>query len=78
MCEGVEFKDVGAMMANDDVDYQLPSHHRCACHSLNLVSTTDAQRAERSVAYNLQASVAGGLCQVSCTVEQDWPFSPGF
>ena len=45
--EEVEYQDVSAIL-NDDtgLEYQLPRHHRCACHLLNLVSTTDASAAE--------------------------------
>ena len=47
--DGVTFEDVDGLLESDDItEYQLPSHHRCACHSLNLVSTTDAQKAEDS------------------------------
>ncbi|KAI4897234.1 hypothetical protein NFI96_030188, partial [Prochilodus magdalenae] len=45
--EGVEFVDAGALLDEDDyLEYQLPKHHRCACHLLNLVSTVDASKAE--------------------------------
>lgn len=38
--EGVEFVDAGALLDEDDyLEYQLPKHHRCARHLLNLVST---------------------------------------
>nr|XP_020444767.1 uncharacterized protein LOC109953631 [Monopterus albus] len=40
--EGVEFVDAGALLDKDDyLEYQLPKHHRCACHLLNLVSTVE-------------------------------------
>ncbi|XP_061598239.1 uncharacterized protein LOC133461366 [Cololabis saira] len=51
--EGVEFVDTGALLDEDDyLEYQLPKHHRCACHLLNLVSTVDASKAEVTSLYN--------------------------
>jgi hypothetical protein len=51
--EGVEFVDAGALLKEDDyLEYQLPKHHRCACHQLNLVSTVDASKAESNPLYN--------------------------
>lgn len=50
--QGVEFVDAGAMLEEDDcLEYQLPKHHRCACHLLNLVSTVDASKAEVNPLY---------------------------
>lgn len=50
--EGVEFVDAGALLDEDDyLEYQLPKHHRCACHLLNLVSTVDASKAEVNPLY---------------------------
>ncbi|XP_067283542.1 uncharacterized protein [Pseudorasbora parva] len=50
--EGVEFVDAGALLDEDDyLEYQLPKHHRCACHLLNLVSTVDATKAEANPLY---------------------------
>ncbi|KAI4893335.1 hypothetical protein NFI96_005520 [Prochilodus magdalenae] len=50
--EGVEFVDAGALLDEDDyLEYQLPKHHRCACHLLNLVSTVDASKAEVNAFY---------------------------
>ncbi|XP_037388735.1 uncharacterized protein LOC119262030 [Pygocentrus nattereri] len=50
--EGVEFVDAGALLDEDDyLEYQLPKHHRCACHLLNLVSTVDALKAEVNPLY---------------------------
>ncbi len=50
--EGVEFVDAEALLDEDDyVEYQLPKHHRCACHLLNLVSTVDASKAEVNPLY---------------------------
>ncbi|KAI4875593.1 hypothetical protein NFI96_029992, partial [Prochilodus magdalenae] len=50
--EGVEFVDAGALLDEDDyLEYQLPKHHRCACHLPNLVSTVDASKAEVNAFY---------------------------
>ncbi len=36
--EEVEFMDVEAILEEDDgLQYQLPKHHRCACHLLNFL-----------------------------------------
>ena len=46
---GIELEDAGRLLETDVfIEYRLPSHHRSACHSLNLVSTTDAHHAEES------------------------------
>ena len=39
------------------------SHQRCACHSLNLVCTTDAQHAEDNSAYNKLSHSTFAKCQ---------------
>lgn len=45
----VEFVETGAILDEDDcLEYQLPKHHRCACHLLNLVSTVDVSEANIS------------------------------
>ncbi|XP_065127714.2 uncharacterized protein [Paramisgurnus dabryanus] len=50
--EGVDFVDAGALLDEDDyLEYQLPKHHRCDCHLLNLVSTVDASKAEVNPLY---------------------------
>ncbi len=50
--EGVEFVDAEALLDEDDyLEYQLPKHHRWACHLLNLVSTVDASKAEVNPLY---------------------------
>ncbi|XP_058254518.1 uncharacterized protein LOC131359012 [Hemibagrus wyckioides] len=42
----VDFVEVTAVLDEDDgLQFQLPKHHRCACHLLNLVSTVDAAKA---------------------------------
>lgn len=43
-----EYQDTFSILEEDNgLEYQLPSHQRCACHLLNLVATTDADIAER-------------------------------
>ncbi|CAK6981784.1 uncharacterized protein LOC125304819, partial [Scomber scombrus] len=42
--EEVEFMDVEAILEDD-------AHHRCECHLLNLVSTVDVDRANKTEAY---------------------------
>jgi len=32
-------------------DYLLPPHQQCACHMLNLIATTDAEKAKADAAY---------------------------
>ena len=50
--EGAGCVDAGALLDKDDyLEYQLPKHHRCACHLLNLVSTVDASKAEVNPLY---------------------------
>ena len=50
--DSVEFVEAGAILDEDDcLEYQLPKHHRCACHLLNLVSTVDVEEANVSTVY---------------------------
>ncbi|XDV35100.1 hypothetical protein PO909_005128 [Leuciscus waleckii] len=50
--ESMEFVEAGAILDEDDsLEYQLPKHHRCACHLLNLVSTTDVEEANINTVY---------------------------
>jgi hypothetical protein len=44
-------------------DYQLPRHHRCACHTLNLVSMADAEKAEADAGYKRVSRSAFAKCQ---------------
>ncbi|KAL0146672.1 hypothetical protein M9458_058012, partial [Cirrhinus mrigala] len=59
--EGVE---VEALMEEEDEcsEYQLPKHHRCACHVLNLISTVDARKAESNVMYKKISRAAFAKC----------------
>lgn len=44
--EGLEVVDVAAILDEDDgLQFQLPKHHGCAYHLLNLISTVDAIKA---------------------------------
>ncbi|XP_030582386.1 uncharacterized protein LOC115778483 [Archocentrus centrarchus] len=62
--EEVEFIDIGSIMTEDDgLQYQLPKHHRCACHLLNLVSTVDANNANKVEAYKKLSRSAFSKCQ---------------
>ncbi|KAK3525112.1 hypothetical protein QTP86_016485, partial [Hemibagrus guttatus] len=48
----VDFVEVSAVLDEDDgLQFQLPKHHRCACHLLNLFSTVDAAKACSNKAY---------------------------
>uniref|UniRef100_A0AAR2JSL0 HAT C-terminal dimerisation domain-containing protein n=1 Tax=Pygocentrus nattereri TaxID=42514 RepID=A0AAR2JSL0_PYGNA len=61
--EGVEFVDAGALLDEDDyLEYQLPKHHRCACHLLNLVSTVDALKAEVNPLYKRVSRTTFAKC----------------
>ena len=46
-----EEEESGDGVTDDYLEYQLPKHHRCACHLLNLVSTVDASKAEVNPLY---------------------------
>ncbi|KAL2093869.1 hypothetical protein ACEWY4_011181 [Coilia grayii] len=61
--EDVEFVDAGALLDEDDyLEYQLPKHHRCACHLLNLVSTVDASKADVNPLYRRVSRSAFAKC----------------
>ena len=60
----IKYVDVGRELdARDDGDYHLPSHHRCACHTLHLVATIDADRAEADTSYKKLSRATFGKCQ---------------
>lgn len=64
--EEVELIDVEAILEEDDgLQYQLPKHHRCACHLLNVVSTVDVDKANTTEAYKKLSRSAFSKCQAS-------------
>ncbi|CAB4026702.1 transposase, partial [Paramuricea clavata] len=44
-------------------DYDLPSHQRCACHTLQLIATGDADQAEENATYKKFSRSAFAKCQ---------------
>ena len=59
-----EAVEVEALMEEEDEcsEYQLPKHHRCACHLLNLISTVDAKKAESKDGYRKISCAAFAKC----------------
>lgn len=56
--------DVTSSFSNSDPqEFELPPHQRCACHTLNLVSTSDADKAETDPAYKKVSRSAFAKCQ---------------
>ncbi|GAA6073324.1 uncharacterized protein LOC116684675 [Tachysurus ichikawai] len=47
---------------DDGLEYQLPKHHHCACHLLNLVSTVDVLEANFNSAYKRLSRSAFAKC----------------
>ncbi len=60
-----DYLDTLCILEQDNgLEYQLPPHQRCACHLLNLVTTTDAAVAEKkNDTYNRLSRAAFGKCQ---------------
>ncbi len=59
----VDFVEVTAVLDEDDgLQFQLPKHHRCACHLLNLVSAVDAAKACSNEAYKKLSRSAFAKC----------------
>ena len=44
-------------------EYDLPSHQRCACHTLQLTATGDADQAEENATYKKCSRSAFAKCQ---------------
>ncbi|KAI7789260.1 hypothetical protein IRJ41_001648 [Triplophysa rosa] len=59
----VDLVEVTAILDEDDgLQFQLPKHHRCACHLLNLVSTVDAAKACSNESYKKLSRSAFSKC----------------
>ena len=63
--EGTDPVDVYLTLSEgeSDNDYSLPPHQRCACHTLNLIATTDAEAAESDAAYKKIFRCTFAKCQ---------------
>lgn len=48
---------------NEAVLIQLPRHEKCVCHTLNLVATTDAEKAIHGTVYGRMCHASFGKCQ---------------
>ncbi|XP_033474108.2 uncharacterized protein LOC117251710 [Epinephelus lanceolatus] len=61
MMEAVE---AGPLLEHDDgLEYQLPKHHRCACHLMNLVATVDVKAANEDRVYMKLSRSSFAKCQ---------------
>lgn len=58
----VSVTDMNEIFSDEDESFELPSHQRCAAHSLNLVSTTDAA-AEKDYQYKKLSRASFAKCQ---------------
>lgn len=59
----IAFIEAATLLNEDDgLEYQLPKHHRCACHLLNLVSTVDVAEANTNVNYKRLSRSAFSKC----------------
>lgn len=59
----VSVTDMNDIFSDEDESLELPSHQRCAAHSLNLVSTTDAAAAEKDYQYKKLSRASFAKCQ---------------
>ena len=59
----VSVTDMNDIFSDEDENLELPSHQRCAAHSLNLVSTTDAAVAEKDYQYKKLSRASFAKCQ---------------
>lgn len=49
--------------ATESFEYHLPPHQRCAAHTLNLISTVDAEKAEKDPTYKRLTGGTFAKCQ---------------
>lgn len=61
--DGIDFTAVDDILASSNGEYRLPVHHRCACHTLNLVATKDACAAEDNAVYKKTFRSTFAKCQ---------------
>jgi len=61
----LEVVDVDSALSDSDSqpDFNLPQHQRCVCHTMNLIATTDADKAEENPHYKRISRSAFGKCQ---------------
>lgn len=60
----IEFTDVAAFLKETEKDdYHLPAHQRCACHSLHLLATKDAEAAVEDCSFKKISRAAFTKCQ---------------
>ena len=55
--------EVENILSTEEDDLELPGHQRCAAHSLNLVSTSDAAAAESNGQYKKMSRTTFSKCQ---------------
>ncbi|KAF7645682.1 hypothetical protein LDENG_00200290 [Lucifuga dentata] len=60
----VEAVEVASLMDEEDncAEYQLPKHHRCACHLLNQILAVDANKATPNETYKKVSCAAFAKC----------------
>jgi hypothetical protein len=59
-----EAVDLHSVLTNvTSYEYELPHHQRCMAHALNLVSTSDADKAKTDAAYKKISTSAFGKCK---------------
>lgn len=61
--ESLKSIEISEFLANSEESYRLPPQHRCASHTLNLVSTIDATCADTDTNYKGISRRAFAKCQ---------------
>lgn len=60
--EELDIVDLASVLENGQ-PFRLPPHQRCAAHTLNLVASVDAQRADHDKDYRTLSQSVFGKCQ---------------